>query len=111
MKSLGNNKENDYNVAQDEKGFYEVYVRDFKNNIQIVFQFSSNPAHLAQSVCAVLLYDITRSQTLASVRKKHLEVAQANMNKDHSFIYLIGNKLDLEGGADGMAAGEGRRQV
>jgi hypothetical protein len=34
-------------VAQDEKGFYEVYVRDFKNNIQIVFQFTSNPAYLS----------------------------------------------------------------
>ena len=34
LKSLINNKENEHSTEEE---FYEVFVRDFKNNVQIVF--------------------------------------------------------------------------
>ena len=72
-------------------------MRDFKNNVQIVFQFTDDAdKYLSQSVCAVMLYDITNYQSLQAVKQSYLEHAQKQMHSEYSFIYLLGNKMDLD---------------
>ncbi|CDW86805.1 UNKNOWN [Stylonychia lemnae] len=105
LKSLQNNKEND-TFREDLKNhqqqqnisdeFYEIFVRDFKNNVQIVFQFTSDESYLNQAVCCILFYDITNALTFLKIKESMLDLAQAQMMPQNSFLYLVGNKLDLD---------------
>jgi len=84
-------------------GFYEVFVRDFKNNLQIVFQFTSDESYLSESACVVLLYDLTNYQSFLNVKQFYFEHAQRTINTDCAFIYLVGNKMDQDNGDDDTA--------
>ena len=73
-----------------------MYVRDFKNNVQIVFQFTADERYLSQSVCCLMMYDITAYETFSNLKTHFLEQVQSQMLKDCSFLYLVGNKMDLD---------------
>eukprot|EP00347_Sterkiella_histriomuscorum_P015959 403355036 len=101
LQSLQNNKEIDQSIQEPRRDhssdeFQEVYVRDFKNNVQIVFQFTSDMRYISQSVCCILMYDISNFDTFESIQHKYFDLAQQQMVSDCSFIYLIGNKMDVD---------------
>ena len=71
-------------------------MRDFKNNVQLVFQFTSNQQYLSHSICSILLYDICSLSSFRAIKSQYLAMAQSHMLSDCSFMYLLGNKMDSE---------------
>ncbi len=73
----------------------EVTVRDFKNNIDLIFHFTTQADSLKESVCCMLLYDLTSKESYERIKSEKMELACDNMKQDLSFLYMIGTKSDL----------------
>jgi GTPase SAR1 family protein len=53
-------------------------------------------AWLKESVCVILLFDITKAESFHAVIGRTLEEARKHVHESWSFFMLVGNKLDLE---------------
>jgi GTPase SAR1 family protein len=51
---------------------------------------------LKESVCVILLYDVTRQDTFHNATGRLLEETRRYVSDSWSFFMLIGNKMDIE---------------
>ena len=85
---------------------YSLSVNDNKNNVQTNFNFkkvviepgneNESFAWLKESVCVILLFDLTNAESFQNGVGPILEEARRHVHETWSFFMLVGNKLDLE---------------
>jgi GTPase SAR1 family protein len=90
-------------LTETSPNVYSLNVNDIKNNVQTVFNFkhvdlenASDIPWLKESVCVILLFDISRQESFQLATGRLLDEARNQIHETWSFIMLIGNKLDLE---------------